>query len=57
MIYALRQQLQGQLQTVHSADTGNTNSNNSTQFFIYLRSELNSRWPFTELARNIKHKQ
>jgi hypothetical protein len=28
--------------------------NNVTQFFIYLRAELNSRWPITESARNIK---
>jgi hypothetical protein len=24
------------------------------QFFIYLRAELNRRWPITESARNIK---
>jgi hypothetical protein len=28
--------------------------NNSIQFFIHLRAELNSRWPITESARNIK---
>jgi hypothetical protein len=28
--------------------------NNSIQFFIYLRAELNSRGPITELARNMK---
>jgi hypothetical protein len=26
---------------------------NSIQFFVYLRTELNSRWPITESAQNI----
>jgi hypothetical protein len=26
----------------------------SIQFFIYLHAELNSRWPITDSARNIK---
>jgi hypothetical protein len=26
---------------------------NSIQFFVYLRAELNSRWPITESAQNI----
>jgi hypothetical protein len=30
------------------------NNNNSIQFFIYLRAELNSRGPITESARNMK---
>jgi hypothetical protein len=57
------QQLQGQLQTQHSVDTGNsikekhnmktTATYNSIQFFIYLRAELNSQWPITESARTI----
>jgi hypothetical protein len=29
-------------------------NNNSIQFCIYLRAELNSRWPITESARSIK---
>jgi hypothetical protein len=29
------------------------NSKNSTKFFIYLRSELNSQWPITKSARII----
>jgi hypothetical protein len=35
-------------------DDVDDDNNNSIQFFIYLRVGLNSRWPITESARNIK---
>jgi hypothetical protein len=33
------------------AAADNISNNNSIQFFIYLRAELNSQWPITESAR------
>jgi hypothetical protein len=63
IIYLPSQQLQSQLQTQHSVDTGNyikekrnikttaIYNNNSIQFFIYLRAELNSQWSITASAR------
>jgi hypothetical protein len=41
---------------INDNDDGNDDDcdNNSIQFFIYLRAELNSRGPITESARNMK---
>jgi hypothetical protein len=33
-----------------------TNNNNSIKLFVYLRAELNSRWPITESVRSMKNK-
>jgi hypothetical protein len=35
-------------------NNNNNNNNNSFQFSIYLRVEVNSRWPITEATWNVK---
>jgi hypothetical protein len=41
----------------NSDDDDDINNQSVNQFFIYLRAKLNSQWPITESALNIKTMQ
>jgi hypothetical protein len=40
-------------ENLYNDDDDDVEDDNSIQFFVYLRAELNSRWPITESAQNI----